>query len=52
MSPGKSCAEEVSGPALFAAGDVTGHSMLVSSVLLEGPVAAENAVLGPRRIAH
>ncbi len=36
-------------PHIFAAGDVDGHSMLVSSALLEGRVAAENAVLGPRR---
>ncbi len=34
---------------IFAAGDVDGHSMLVSSARLEGRVAAENAVLGPRR---
>jgi dihydrolipoamide dehydrogenase len=40
-------------PHIFAAGDVDGHSMLVSSALLEGRVAAENAVLGPRRrIVH
>ena len=40
-------------PHIFAAGDVDGHSMLVSSALLEGRVAAENAVLGPRRrVAH
>ena len=36
-------------PHIFAAGDVDGNSMLVSSALLEGRVAAENAVLGPRR---
>ncbi len=36
-------------PHIFAAGDVDGHSMLVSSALLEGRVAADNAVLGPRR---
>src|SRR5205823_2984404 len=36
-------------PHIFAAGDVDGHSMLVSSARLEGRVAAENAVLGPRR---
>ena len=36
-------------PHIFAAGDVDGHSMLVSSALLEGRVAAENAVLGSRR---
>jgi pyruvate/2-oxoglutarate dehydrogenase complex dihydrolipoamide dehydrogenase (E3) component len=40
-------------PHVFAAGDVDGHSMLVASALLEGRVAAENAVLGPRRrIVH
>ena len=38
---------------IFAAGDIDGHSMLVSSALLEGRVAAENAVLGHRRrIVH
>ena len=36
-------------PHIFAAGDVDGHSMLVASAMLEGRVAAENAVLGPRR---
>jgi dihydrolipoamide dehydrogenase len=36
-------------PHIFAAGDVNGRSMLVSSAYLEGRVAAENAVLGPRR---
>jgi pyruvate/2-oxoglutarate dehydrogenase complex dihydrolipoamide dehydrogenase (E3) component len=36
-------------PHIFAAGDVDGDSMLVSSALIEGRVAAENAVLGPRR---
>ena len=40
-------------PHIFAAGDVDGRSMLVSSALLEGRVAAENALLGPcRRINH
>jgi dihydrolipoamide dehydrogenase len=34
---------------IFAAGDVNGNSMLVSSARLEGRVAAENAVLGSRR---
>ena len=34
-------------PHIFAAGDVDGNSMLVSSATLEGRVAAENAVLGP-----
>jgi pyruvate/2-oxoglutarate dehydrogenase complex dihydrolipoamide dehydrogenase (E3) component len=36
-------------PHIFAAGDVDGNSMLVSSATIEGRVAAENAVLGPRR---
>jgi pyruvate/2-oxoglutarate dehydrogenase complex dihydrolipoamide dehydrogenase (E3) component len=36
-------------PHIFAAGDVDGNSMLVASAILEGRVAAENAVLGPRR---
>lgn len=36
-------------PHIFAAGDVDGNSMLVSSATLEGRVAAENAVLGARR---
>ena len=36
-------------PHIFAAGDVNGHSMLVASARLEGRVAGENAVLGPRR---
>jgi len=36
-------------PHIFAAGDVGGHSMLVSSAILEGRVAAENAVLGAHR---
>jgi dihydrolipoamide dehydrogenase len=40
-------------PHIFAAGDVDGNSMLVSSATLEGRVAAQNAVLGPRRkVAH
>lgn len=34
---------------IFAAGDVTGRSMLVASAALEGRLAAENAVLGARR---
>lgn len=41
--------QRTSVPHIFAAGDVDGHSMLVSSARLEGRVAAENAVLGPRR---
>jgi pyruvate/2-oxoglutarate dehydrogenase complex dihydrolipoamide dehydrogenase (E3) component len=36
-------------PRIFAAGDVDGNSMLVSSAALEGRVAAENAVRGRRR---
>jgi len=40
-------------PHIFAAGDVDGNSMLVSSATLEGRVAAENAVLGrERQVAH
>jgi pyruvate/2-oxoglutarate dehydrogenase complex dihydrolipoamide dehydrogenase (E3) component len=40
-------------PHIFAAGDVDGNSMLVASAVLEGRVAAENAVLGPhRQIVH
>lgn len=40
-------------PHIFAAGDVDGNSMLVSSATLEGRVSAENAVLGrQRQIAH
>jgi pyruvate/2-oxoglutarate dehydrogenase complex dihydrolipoamide dehydrogenase (E3) component len=40
-------------PHIFAAGDVDGNSMLVSSATFEGRVAAENAVLGPhRRVIH
>ncbi len=40
-------------PHIFAAGDVDGTSMLVASALLEGRIAAENAVRGPRRrVAH
>ena len=34
-------------PHIFAAGDVTGHLMLVPSALQEGFIAATNAVLGP-----
>jgi dihydrolipoamide dehydrogenase len=37
-------------PEIFAAGDANGISMLVQSAALQGVVAAENAVLGPRRI--
>jgi pyruvate/2-oxoglutarate dehydrogenase complex dihydrolipoamide dehydrogenase (E3) component len=36
-------------PHIFAAGDVDGNSMVISSATLEGRVAAENAVLGQRR---
>src|SRR4029079_3460871 len=40
-------------PGIFAAGDVDGTSMLGGSARLEGSVAGENAVLGPRRrISH
>ncbi len=41
--------QRTSVPHIFAAGDVNGNSMLVASARLEGRVAAENAVLGPRR---
>ena len=34
---------------IFAAGDITGHSMLVQSARMEGRTAARNAVLGPAR---
>jgi pyruvate/2-oxoglutarate dehydrogenase complex dihydrolipoamide dehydrogenase (E3) component len=37
-------------PEIFAAGDANGISMLVQSAVLQGGVAAENAVLGPKRI--
>ena len=36
-------------PHIFAAGDVDGNSMVISSATLEGRIAAENAVLGTRR---
>jgi pyruvate/2-oxoglutarate dehydrogenase complex dihydrolipoamide dehydrogenase (E3) component len=36
---------------IFAAGDVTGHSMLVQSARMEGRIAAKNAVLGLSRQA-
>ncbi|WP_348536290.1 NAD(P)/FAD-dependent oxidoreductase [Mycobacterium sp. OTB74] len=40
-------------PHIFAAGDVDGNSMVVSSAILEGRVAAENAVIGTgRRTVH
>jgi pyruvate/2-oxoglutarate dehydrogenase complex dihydrolipoamide dehydrogenase (E3) component len=40
-------------PHIYAAGDITGRSMLVQSAIYEGNVAAENAVLGPhRRYTH
>lgn len=35
-------------PNIFAAGDVTGRSMLVPSARIDGRIAAENAVLGTR----
>jgi pyruvate/2-oxoglutarate dehydrogenase complex dihydrolipoamide dehydrogenase (E3) component len=37
-------------PEIFAVGDVNGISMLVQSAALQGMVAAENAVLGARRV--
>jgi pyruvate/2-oxoglutarate dehydrogenase complex dihydrolipoamide dehydrogenase (E3) component len=36
---------------IFAAGDITGHSMLVQTARAEGRIAARNAVLGPARQA-
>jgi pyruvate/2-oxoglutarate dehydrogenase complex dihydrolipoamide dehydrogenase (E3) component len=36
---------------IFAAGDVTGHSMLVQSARMEGRIAARNAILGPAQQA-
>jgi pyruvate/2-oxoglutarate dehydrogenase complex dihydrolipoamide dehydrogenase (E3) component len=36
-------------PHIYAVGDVNGQSMLVPSAAHEGLIAAENAVLGPRR---
>jgi dihydrolipoamide dehydrogenase len=42
-----------SAPHIFAAGDVDGNSMLVSSARLEGRVAAQNALLGShRKVVH
>jgi pyruvate/2-oxoglutarate dehydrogenase complex dihydrolipoamide dehydrogenase (E3) component len=38
-------------PHIFAAGDVTGHSMLVQTARMEGRIAAKNAILGPARQA-
>ena len=40
---------QTSAPHVFAAGDVTGMSMLVQSAAYEGIVTAENAIFGPRR---
>jgi pyruvate/2-oxoglutarate dehydrogenase complex dihydrolipoamide dehydrogenase (E3) component len=37
-------------PEIFAVGDANGISMLVQSALIQGAVAAENAILGPKRI--
>jgi pyruvate/2-oxoglutarate dehydrogenase complex dihydrolipoamide dehydrogenase (E3) component len=36
---------------IFAAGDVTGHAMLVQTARMEGRIAARNAILGPARQA-
>jgi pyruvate/2-oxoglutarate dehydrogenase complex dihydrolipoamide dehydrogenase (E3) component len=36
---------------IFAAGDVTGHSMLVQTARMEGRIAARNAIMGPARQA-
>jgi len=38
-------------PHIFAVGDLNGNSMFVASAVLEGRVAAENAVLGSERVA-
>jgi pyruvate/2-oxoglutarate dehydrogenase complex dihydrolipoamide dehydrogenase (E3) component len=38
-------------PHIFAAGDVTGHGMLVQTARMEGRVAAKNAVLGVAELA-
>jgi pyruvate/2-oxoglutarate dehydrogenase complex dihydrolipoamide dehydrogenase (E3) component len=35
-----------SNPRIFAAGDVTGHALLVQTARMEGRIAAKNAVLG------
>ena len=37
-------------PHVFAAGDVTGHALVVHEAVREGPVAATNAVLGPTMV--
>ncbi len=37
-------------PEILVAGDANGISMLVQSAVLQGAVAAENAVLGPKRV--
>ena len=37
-------------PEIFAIGDANGISMLAQSAALQGKMAAENAVLGPRRV--
>jgi pyruvate/2-oxoglutarate dehydrogenase complex dihydrolipoamide dehydrogenase (E3) component len=40
-------------PHIFAAGDVTGHIMLVQTARTEGRIAASNAILGPtRQVTH
>jgi pyruvate/2-oxoglutarate dehydrogenase complex dihydrolipoamide dehydrogenase (E3) component len=40
-------------PHIYAAGDVTGHGMLVQTARMEGRAAAKNAVLGPaRRVSY
>ena len=38
---------QTSAPHIFAAGDITGHMMLVQSAGYEARIAAENAILGP-----
>jgi dihydrolipoamide dehydrogenase len=37
-------------PHIFAAGDITGRMMLVQSASYEARIAAENALLGPKRV--
>jgi pyruvate/2-oxoglutarate dehydrogenase complex dihydrolipoamide dehydrogenase (E3) component len=39
-----------SNPDIFAAGDVTGRSMLASAAIRDGFIAADNAVNGPRSV--
>jgi pyruvate/2-oxoglutarate dehydrogenase complex dihydrolipoamide dehydrogenase (E3) component len=39
-------------PTIFAAGDVTGRTMLASEAIRDGYIAADNAVAGPRTAAN